>query len=196
MDDMDPAPGAVCGSRIPEGDRQMTGSERRDAIIKQIRESRTPVPGKSLAAAYDVSRQVIVQDIALIRAAGYDIMATNRGYIINEPAAVSRVFKVKHTDAQVEEELNSIVDLGGCVRNVMVNHRVYGHMEAELNITSRRKTADFIRDLRSGKSSPLKNITSGYHYHTVEADSEETLDLIGEMLREKGFLVEEKKERA
>ena len=106
------------------------------------------------------------------------------------------MFKVKHTDAQVEEELNSIVDLGGCVRNVMVNHRVYGHMEAELNITSRRKTADFIRDLRSGKSSPLKNITSGYHYHTVEADSEETLDLIGEMLREKGFLVEEKKERA
>ena len=174
----------------------MTGSERRDAIIKQIRESRTPVPGKSLAAAYDVSRQVIVQDIALIRAAGYDIMATNRGYIINEPATVSRVFKVKHADAQVEEELNSIVDLGGCVRNVMVNHRVYGHMEAELNITSRRKTADFIRDLQSGKSSPLKNITSGYHYHTVEADSEETLDLIGEMLREKGFLVEEKKERA
>ena len=163
MDDMDPVPGAVCGSRIPEGGRQMTGSERRDAIIKQIRESRTPVPGKSLAAAYDVSRQVIVQDIALIRAAGYDIMATNRGYIINEPVTVSRVFKVKHTDAQVEEELNSIVDLGGCVRNVMVNHRVYGHMEAELNITSRRKTADFIRDLRSGKSSPLKNITSGYH---------------------------------
>ena len=78
----------------------------------------------------------------------------------------------------------------------MVNHRVYGRMEAELNISSRRKAADFIRDLKSGKSSPLKNITSGYHYHTVEADSEETLDMIGEMLEEKGFLVEEKKERA
>lgn len=174
----------------------MTGSERRDAIIKQIRESRTPVSGKSLAADYNVSRQVIVQDIALIRAAGHDIMSTNRGYIINEPVTVSRVFKVKHTDEQVEEELNSIVDLGGCVRNVMVNHRVYGRMEADLNITSRRKAADFIRDLKSGKSSPLKNITSGYHYHTVEADSEETLDMIGEMLEEKGFLVEEKKERA
>ena len=151
--------------------------------------------GKSLAAAYDVSRQVIVQDIALIRAAGHDIMSTNRGYIISEPVTVSRVFKVKHTDEQVEEELNSIVDLGGCVRNVMVNHRVYGRMEAELNITSRRKVADFIRDLKSGKSSPLKNITSGYHYHTVEADSKETLDMIGEMLKEKGFLVEGKKER-
>ena len=116
----------------------MTGSDRRKQIVDQSRNSTTPVAGKVLAAAYDVSRQVIVQDIALIRAAGYDIISTNRGYIINEPAAVSRVFKVKHTDAQVEEELTEIIDLGGIVRNVMVNHRVYGHMEAEINITSRR----------------------------------------------------------
>ena len=174
----------------------MKAHQRRNEILSLLGNASLPIPAGILSEKFAVSRQVIVQDIALIRAAGYDIMATNRGYIINEPATVSRVFKVKHTDAQVEEELNSIVDLGGCVRNVMVNHRVYGHMEAELNITSRRKTADFIRDLQSGKSSPLKNITSGYHYHTVEADSEETLDLIGEMLREKGFLVEEKKERA
>ena len=64
-------------------------------------------------------------------------------------------------------------------------------MEADLNITSRRKAAEFIKDIRSGKSSPLKNITSDYHYHVVEADSEETLDLIEDMLREKGFLVEQ-----
>ena len=138
----------------------MTGSERRNAIINQIRSSSAPVPGKSLAASYDVSRQVIVQDIALIRAAGYEIISTNRGYILSEPCTVSRTFKVRHTDSQLEEELCSIVDLGGCVKNVMVNHKVYGHMEAELNITSRRKAAEFIRDIKSGKSSPLKNITS------------------------------------
>lgn len=174
----------------------MTGSERREAIVSRIKDSAAPVSGTALAASFGVSRQVIVQDIALIRAAGHDILSTNRGYIINEPRSVTRVFKVKHTDEQVEEELNSIVDLGGCVRNVMVNHRVYGHLEAELNITSRRRVAEFLRDLESGKSSPLKNITSGYHYHTVEADSEETLDMIGEMLEEKGFLVEENRERA
>lgn len=168
----------------------MTGSERRNAIINQIRNSSAPVPGKSLAASYDVSRQVIVQDIALIRAAGYGIISTNRGYILSEDTAVSRTFKVRHTDSQLEEELNAIVDLGGCVKNVMVNHKVYGRMEAELNITSRRKVKEFITDIRSGKSSPLKNITSGYHYHVVEADSEETLNLIEEILREKGFLVE------
>ena len=169
----------------------MTGSERRNAIINQIRGSSAPVPGKSLAASYDVSRQVIVQDIALIRAAGYEIISTNRGYILSEPSSVSRIFKVRHTDGQLEEELCSIVDLGGCVKNVMVNHKVYGHMEADLNITSRRKAVEFIKDIRSGKSSPLKNITSDYHYHVVEADSEETLDLIEDMLREKGFLVEQ-----
>ena len=168
----------------------MTGADRRKSIVEQIRHSDVPVPGKELAAAYDVSRQVIVQDIALIRAAGHNIMSTNRGYVLNEPAVVSRVFKVKHTDEQLEDELNSIVDLGGIVRNVMVNHRVYGHMEAELNVTSRRKAAEFMEEIRSGKSSPLKNITSGYHYHTVEADSEETLELIEEMLRQKGYLVE------
>lgn len=100
------------------------------------------------------------------------------------------MFKVQHTDEQTEEELYEIVDLGGCVENVMVNHRVYGHMEAPLGIHSRRKAAAFIEHIKSGKSSPLKNITSNYHYHTVSAESEEILDEIEEMLRAKGFLIE------
>ena len=129
------------------------------------------------------------RDIALIRASGYDIISTNRGYIIQEPLVRERVFKVNHTDEQLEEELYSIIDLGGTVVNVMVNHRVYGHMEAELRINSRRKVEAFMEDIRSGKSSPLKNITSNYHYHKVAADSEETLDLIEEALRQKHFLV-------
>ena len=169
----------------------MTGTERREAIVAQIENSRKPVSGSALAKMYEVSRQVIVQDIALIRAAGYDIISTNRGYILSMPQQmVKRVFKVQHTDEQLEEELYSIVDLGGCVENVMVNHRVYGHMEAELGISSRRKAKAFLDDIKSGKSSPLKNITSNYHYHTVTADSEETLDMIEDMLREKRFLIE------
>ena len=160
----------------------MTGPERRTAIINQIKTSSAPVPGKALAAQYEVSRQVIVQDIALIRAAGHDIISTNRGYILHESHLVERIFKVKHTDDQVEDELYTIVDLGGRVRNVMVNHRVYGHMEGSLNINSRRNAAEF---------TPLKNITSDYHYHVVEADSENTLDMIQEALEEKGFLLEQ-----
>lgn len=168
----------------------MTGAERREGIINKIRNSKNPVSGTALAELYQVSRQVIVQDIALIRAAGYDIISTNRGYLLNTPVGVSRIFKLSHTDEQLEDELCSIVDLGGKIVNVMVNHRVYGHLEAELNISSRRNVADFMNDIRSGKSSPLKNITSNYHYHTIEADTEETLSLIGEMLERKGYLIE------
>ncbi|GAB6954722.1 transcription repressor NadR [Mediterraneibacter glycyrrhizinilyticus] len=167
----------------------MTGTERRTKIVELIRDSEKPLSGTALAKQCDVSRQVIVQDIALIRASGYDIISTNRGYIIQEPLVRERIFKVNHTDEQLEEELYSIIDLGGTVVNVMVNHRVYGHMEAELRINSRRKVEAFMEDIRSGKSSPLKNITSNYHYHKVAADSEETLDLIEEALRQKHFLV-------
>ncbi|MDY5845505.1 MAG: transcription repressor NadR [Bariatricus sp.] len=170
----------------------MTGTRRREEIVNTIQNSTIPVSGKELAARFEVSRQVIVQDIALIRAAGYDIISTNRGYILNAPNLVERVFKVNHTDEQLEDELCAIVDLGGKIKNVMVNHKVYGKMEATLNINSRRKVKEFMEDIESGKSSPLKNITSNYHYHKVEADSEETLDMIEDVLRKKGYLVEAK----
>ena len=175
-----------------EGDYEssMTGSDRRQEILKNIKESDRPVSGSKLAKDYDVSRQVIVQDIALLRASGYDIISTNRGYVLEGQTCAERVFKVRHTDEQLETELCTIVDLGGQVKNVMVNHKVYGHIEAELGITSRRKVKEFLEDIESGKSTPLKNITSDYHYHTVTADSEETLDLIEDELRKLGFLVE------
>lgn len=168
----------------------MTGPDRRKYIIEQIQNSSEPVSGTVLAKQCEVSRQVIVQDIALLRTAGCDIISTNRGYILNTSDSVSRIFKVKHTDEQLEAELNSIVDLGGYVVNVFVNHKVYGHLEAELGIRSRKMVKAFLADIESGVSSPLKNITSGYHYHKIEADTEETLDEIEDMLRDKGFLVE------
>ena len=175
-----------------EGDYEnsMTGSDRRQEILKNIKESDRPVSGSKLAKDYDVSRQVIVQDIALLRASGYDIISTNRGYVLEGQTCAERVFKVRHTDEQLETELCTIVDLGGQVKNVMVNHKVYGHIEAELGITSRRKVKEFLEDIESGKSTPLKNITSDYHYHSVTADSEETLGLIEGELRKLGFLVE------
>ena len=171
----------------------MTGTERREAIICRMQEDSVPLSGTKLASIYGVSRQVIVQDIALIRAAGYDVISTNKGYILNAPVqntTVERVFKVKHTDEQMEDELCSIVDLGGNIINTMVNHKVYGHLEAPLHIKSRRNVAEFMKDIHSGKSTPLKNVTSGYHYHTVSAESEEVLDMIENMLREKQILVE------
>ena len=167
----------------------MSGTERREGIIETIKNSSTPVSGTALAKKYEVSRQVIVQDIALIRAAGYEIISTHRGYILEMQPAAKRIFKVIHTDEQLEDELQTIVDLGGTIVNVKVRHRIYGEMKAPLNIRSRKQVREFMEDIRNGKSSPLMNITSNYHYHEVEADSEETLDQIEAELERKGYLV-------
>lgn len=168
----------------------MTSAERRKKIIDLMRETKTPLSGGALGKETGVSRQVVVQDIALLREAGYPILATARGYLLEEPNRPGRLFKVRHTTEETEEELTAIVDLGGCVVDVMVNHRIYGKMTAPLNIKNRRDVQRFMENIRSGKSVPLLNVTSGYHYHQITADQEEILDEIGAMLRERGFLAE------
>ena len=99
-----------------------------------------------------------------------------------------RIFKVFHTSEQIVDELCTIVDLGGTVEDVFVHHKIYGQLQAPLHISSRRDVQLFLEELKSGKSTPLKDVTSGYHYHTVSADSGETLDLIGQELGKKGYL--------
>lgn len=171
-------------------ERAMTGTDRRKKILFLMRESDVPMSGTQLGKATGVSRQVVVQDIALLRTEGYSIVSTARGYFLDEPDYVTRLVKVCHTDEQVEEELTTIVDLGGSVLNVMVNHRVYGKVEAPLNIKNRRDVQKFVHDLQTGKSTPLSNVTSGYHFHTIVAENDEILDEIEEALRQKNFLAE------
>ena len=167
----------------------MKGIERRAEILKLINSGSIPFSGTYLAERFSVSRQVIVQDIALIRAQGNDIISTNRGYLLKSPVEFKRVLKFHHSDNEIEDELCTIVDLGGTVKDVSVNHRVYGHLQADLNISSRLDVQNFLAELKSGKSTPLKDITSDYHYHTIIADLDETLDLIQNELSKKGFLV-------
>lgn len=168
----------------------MTGEERRERILDAIRAGEKPVSGSALAAVCQVSRQIVVQDIALLRAAGYDIVSTTRGYLLQSPQAFTRTYCVKHENSQIEEELNAIVDMGGRVLDVYVEHSVYGRLRAELSIGSRRQVREFLDRIQNGKAQPLNNLTSGKHWHTVAADGEETLDLIGHTLRKMGYLVE------
>lgn len=147
-----------------------------------------PFPGGTLAKELNVSRQIIVQDISLLRANGATIFSTNKGYLLQEDRKYSRVFKVYHTDDQVEEELSTIVDAGGQIRDVFVYHKVYGVLKADMGIKSRRDIRAYMEEISTGKSSLLKNVTSGYHYHTIDAESEEILDAIQEELQQKGFL--------
>ena len=169
----------------------MSGEERRKQLLRYLSHHDQPVSGTELAREFGVSRQVIVQDIALLRSGHAKILSTNRGYLIppSQAADARRVFKCHHTDEQTEDELNCIVDQGGAVENVYVNHKIYGRIQADMNIRCRRDVKGFIAGIQSGKSALLKNVTADYHYHTISAENEMVLNEIGEELSKRGYLV-------
>ena len=168
----------------------MDGETRRKIMIGILSENKKPVSGTKLSEMLHVSRQIIVQDISMLKKDKYDILSTHSGYLLLSSSLCSRVLKFCHTDTQIEEELNAIVDHGGIVRDVFIRHRFYGEMHASLNIASRLDVQNFKNQIDSGKSTPLKNLTSNYHYHTIEAVSENILDLIEEDLKKRNFLAE------
>ena len=169
----------------------MKAAERRIAIANLLLSEERAVSGNELSERFGVSRQIIVQDISVLKGSGYDILSTHQGYVIQKSPLKERSFKLYHTTEQTEEELNLIVDLGGTVVDVFVWHKVYGRVAAKLNIFSRLHVKQFIEGVRTGKSSELMNITGGYHYHTVRAASEEVLDRIGRALEQRGFIAPE-----
>ena len=165
----------------------MDGQARRKRLIEIIRTSDKPVSGAALANELDVSRQVVVTDIALIRANGIEITSTNRGYVLASENKCKRIIKSHHNDDQILDELFAIVDNGGCAENIIINHRFYNRLEAPLNVSSRRQAKEFMEAIASGKSKSLSSATSGYHYHIISADNEETLDIIEQELKDLGF---------
>lgn len=169
----------------------MAARERRAEILAMLRTANAPVSGSSLADAVGVSRQVVVQDIALLRADGHDVVATSRGYTLREgegAAMPTRLIKVHHSIDDLEDELTTIVDLGATVLNVIVNHRVYGKITADLDIRNRRDIRRYLEGIRAGKSVPLMTVTSGYHFHRVAAESEEILDEVESALAAHNYL--------
>ncbi len=169
----------------------MKADDRRKEIANYLMAEQKPISGSALSEKFGVSRQIIVQDISVLKAAGFDILSTHSGYIVQNTPLSERVFKIRHTTEQTEDELNLIVDLGGTVVDVFVWHKVYGKVTANLNIFSRLHVKQFIEGVRSGKSTELMNITGGYHYHTIRADSEEVLDRIEKALEERNYIVPE-----
>ena len=168
----------------------MKVADRRKAIVNLLLSSTEAIPGGKLSEEFGVSRQIIVQDITVLKGLGYEILSTHNGYIIQKSPLKERVFKVYHTTEQTEDELNTIVNLGGTVVDVFVWHKVYGKMTAPLNIFSDLHIKQFIEGVRSGKSSELMNVTGGYHYHTVRAESEDILNRICERLTERGYIAQ------
>ena len=139
----------------------MKAAERRKAIVNLLLSEQEAISGSVLSERFGVSRQIIVQDITVLKGLDYDILSTHRGYIMQKSPLKERVLKLHHTTEQTEEELSLIVKLGGTVVDVFVWHKVYGKMEAKLNIFSNLQVKQFIEGVRTGKSSELMNITGG-----------------------------------
>ena len=166
----------------------MNAGERRGEILKILKQTEVPIAARELAGRFGVSRQVIVQDLAVIRASTPGILSTTKGYVMQQDSSCTREFKVRHSQDKAAQELNLIVDCGGHVKNISISHRVYGRVSAEMDIRSRQDVSEFIQALQNSRSTVLSSATSGYHYHLIEASSEERLDLIRDQLEKAGIV--------
>ena len=165
-----------------------------EKLLLNIETKSSPISGTELAKHFGVSRQIIVQDIALLRAENRSILSTNKGYFLFHPAdkrsGYTTVVMVKHSAEQTLDEMRSIVDYGGSILDLSVDHDLYGHIRVDLLINDMQDAEEFCEKMAQSKSKPLKALTDDSHYHTIKAPSEKALELIKQELRERGFLIE------
>ena len=170
----------------------MEAQRRREQIARRLEQADGPVSATVLAKEFAVSRQIIVGDVALLRASGLDIAATPRGYVL--PAGVGGIrFTVacSHTAADMERELNTIVDQGGTVLDVIVEHPIYGQITAPLRLSSRYEVSEFVRRCREQEAAPLSLLTDGGHLHPGVCQDPLCETRVKKALREQGILLED-----
>ena len=168
----------------------MEAVERRRAIAQRLAQVDGPVSAAALAKAFSVSRQIIVGDVALLRAGGMEIFATPRGYILpGEPAALTRTVACVHSGGEMARELEIMVDQGCQVVDVVVEHPVYGQLTGQLHLSSRYEVQEFIRSVSENQAKLLSDLTGGIHLHTLRCPSEEAYQRVLEELDRAGFLL-------
>ncbi len=172
---------------------EMNSEERRRKIMEILTEAGEPVTGSALASKLGVSRQVIVQDIALLRAQGQKILATPGGYAVleAEPAGggIVKLVAVRHGRSDTQDELYTMVDSGAEVIDVIVDHPVYGQLTGQLSLKTRSDVDRFIRTMEESGAGLLSSLTGGVHLHTVRVPDLETSKRLEDALRHKGFLL-------
>lgn len=171
--------------------RGQRGEERRKDLIRTLRGSSEPVLGSDLAEQFGVSRQVLVQDMAILRAAGTDIIATPRGYLLRNPGPLAHrdVLHVKHDRAAMEEEMTILVDLGIRILDITIDHPIFGALRADLYISSRQDVRELVERFDQSGSGSLFELTGGKHSHTVESPRPDLLERAREELKSRGYLV-------
>ena len=167
------------------------GADRRRRLMECLRARRRPVAGSELARQFHVSRQCLVQDVAILRARGEEILSTPQGYRLPSPQAAAHraIIACQHGPERTQEELNILVDHGVKVIDVLVEHPLYGELRGGLMIESRADVADFIRRWRKAKAALLSSLTGGVHLHTVEASRPEMIARAKAQLQARGILL-------
>lgn len=164
---------------------------RRQRLLDMLSNAARPVPGTELGQRLGVTRQTMVQDIAILRARGEPIIATSRGYLLASALTPNRhraILAVKHAPEQTEDELATLLDLGLRIIDVTVDHPVYGEMRGMLMLDSREDLRDWLRTMQERQAHLLSELTDGVHLHTVEAPRAELIDRAREALRRRGYL--------
>ncbi|MDL4841651.1 transcription repressor NadR [Aquibacillus rhizosphaerae] len=172
--------------------KKLLGKNRRSLILQWLKENNRPMTGSDLANKTNVSRQVIVQDISLLKATNEPIIATSQGYLYlkkSNKELFQKVVACKHTPEQTKKELYLIVDQGVTVKNVFIEHPVYGDLEASIMVSNRNEVDQFIQRVEETKAPYLLQLTDGIHLHTLEADKEEKLELAFKVLKEEGIII-------
>lgn len=172
----------------------MNSRERRAQILVLLKEAAKPHTGTELSELFGVTRQVIVSDVAIMRAAGEQIIATPQGYLFNahhRPVGCRLTVVSKHSadTEEIRDELYTVVDLGGIVVDVTVEHPLYGEITALLNVSSRYDADRFIEKMRASKAEPLLVLTDGVHLHTILAKDPQVAGTIRAALETKGLTV-------
>ena len=169
------------------------GETRRKQILHTLLNEEKPVSASNFAKRFGVSRQIIVGDIALLRAAGETVVATARGYILatseSTTGLVSKI-AVQHGREQTEEELRLIVENGGEVLDVVVEHPLYGELTGMLHIQTEKDIHSFMKRYQKSNASLLSELTGGIHLHTIRYPDTITLKQIKQKLLEAGILYE------
>lgn len=170
----------------------MEAASRRQAILDRLRTADRPVSASALAAGLNVSRQIIVGDIALLRAGGAEISATPRGYVLPRATdGITRTIACRHTLAQTGQELDILVDNGCTVLDVIVEHPVYGQLTGQLQISSRYDVEQFLARIRDSDAAPLSMLTGGLHLHTLRCPNEDTYTRACAALKSAGLLLDD-----
>lgn len=167
----------------------MDGQKRRKALLDLLQQSSEAISANQFAQKFGVSRQIIVGDIALLRAAREEIIASAKGYRMayDQKGYLAKVV-VQHTKEQTRQELEAIVSLGGEIIDVIIEHDLYGEIVGNLYIKDQSDVEAFMQNYEASQANFLLQLTNGIHLHTIAAPDQETFETIKQALAKQGIL--------